>query len=457
MEHPETSLLEALRRKLVEESIIEPTTKQAARRKMDLILRHSSEFPSKLRAAIEEASYNEAMEYLSLQAIEHLSLQTMNPNTESAILRRKYAKTILHRIDPQNFLARVYEAIKVFFLGVLYRATDAQRHHHWILGWHGLDHTMDTQDEAELAIRCFPQILTQTTHLKSTGLQFCMPIHMLLVDAKTVQFIPLFAKLGMEFGKFPSWARGGLFCGPKNLSLVTQLLYNTMAATAENSRAQLRGVKPNTEAVDATSLQVLTRLRKMGLVHTDDIKSLPLIIDLFNVASYREMTFVEQRLRFLIDCHPNLLQDCGNGNNLLWASCAWNNFFREERFCRKRVEVRIFEIIFECGMTYYPLQIGHIFHDTSFQVACERMGSPIVKEMVREKLSGTLGHTRLSNKNQNYSIEQTDGKEKKNITLQTLVIAAASNSKISLDGVYTLIRLDPTIALMPQGPHPTTY
>ncbi len=399
---------------------------------MDLIIQHRSEFPSKLKTAIEEA----------LEDAEHLS-SSNNPLADASTRRRSWHYS---RVNPKVFLKRVYEAVKVFFLGVLYRATDAYEHHHWLLGWYGLDDTVDTVDEAEVAIRCFPQILNQTTHLERTGLHRALPIHMLLVNAQTVTFVPLFGQLGHELGTFSDGEKGGL-ASCKNLSVVGQLLCNTMAATAETSRAQFLHRAPNTDKVDEASMAVLVRIRELGLVTQEDIRSLDLVMDLLDASSYREAGFIETRLRFLIDWEPNLLLNCDNdGSNLLHASCVFQNFRHKERFCGKGVEVRIFEVIFERGIQYFPKQVGFLFHHDIFKLACQRMGTMVVKEMVRDKLLGTLAQ-QTRNRKQLRSAEKNGTN---NMTLQTLVVAAASNEDISLDGIYTLIRFDPTIALMPQ-------
>ena len=406
---------------------------------MNLILWHQSEFPVKLRASIREAAGDEAVESLSPRKsplIESISRRGISR------FRRRFARTHLHNntVDPEIFLHDFYEAVKVFFLGFLYRALDADQHQHWLLGWHGLDQNVDTEDEVELTIRCFPKILTQTTHLERTGLHHAFPIHMLLSDSKTVSFLPLFCQLGIELGRFQEKEKGGLECS-NSISVVSQLLCNRIASTAEASRAQYRGQSPNTKKVDQKSLVVLIHLWEKGLVTNGDIRWFQLIIDLFVAASYRELDFVEERLRLLIDWNPDILLECDAkmGSNLLYASCIWNDFHHKLRFCGERAEMRIFEVIFERGMHYFPSQIGFLFHKDTFQMACKRIGTKRLKQMIYDNLLRTLEQSR----------SDESGARKQN-TLQTLVIAAATDEAICLDGVYSLIRFDPTSALMPQ-------
>ncbi len=437
---PKTSLLEDLRKNLIAESIINPTTEKDAEQKMNLIILHQSEFPAKLRASIREAAGEEATESLSTRK---------RPLIESGISRFHRSLVRKHQhdtVDPEIFLHDVYEAMKLFFLGFLYRVLDADQQQHWLLGWHGLDQNVDTEDEAELAVRCFPRILTQTTHLKRTGLHHAFPIHMLLWDCKTVSFLPLLCQLGIELGGFQKEEKGGLECCNSSISIVSQLLYNRIASTAEASRAHYRGQEPNTEKVDQESLIVLIRLWEKGLVTNEDIRWFELIIQLFHAASYRELNFIEERLRLLIDWNPDVLLECDDkmGSNLLYASCIWNGFRHKLRFCGERAEIRIFEVIFERGLHYFPSKIGFLFHDDTFRMACKRIGTKRLRQIVYANLLKTLGQ---SNSDQRDARRQN---QTRNITLQTLVIAAATDDAISLDGVYNLIRFDPTIALMPQ-------
>jgi len=60
-------------------------------------------------------------------------------------------------------------------------------------------------------------------------------------------------------------------------------------------------------------------------------------------------------------------------------------------------------------------------------------GTETVAQIVDEELSTTIGKKKRRKSNGN--------------AMQELVFAAASRSEISLDGVYTLLRRDPTIIL----------
>lgn len=453
-----TTLLEDLRKQLVAGNILEPTTEEEAEQKMNLILAHKAEFPSKLRAAIREAS--EVSEHPAQNQLfggEDDSSMESRSSGESIPSKKRISRFFLRccrlqttrrrrprtRTQPEIFLRKVYNAVKIFFLGAMYRDYDRFQTLHWLLGWNGLDSDVDTEAEAELAIRCFPKILNQTSHLERTGLHRARPIHMLLSHARAVSFVPLFAELGVELGRFKTEEKGGLACS--NMSVVGQLLCNRIALTVESSRAHFRGEAPDTTEVDKRSLAVLVRLGERGLVTKEDIYSCgyDLIIDLFVAASYREPAFIEKRLRLLIDWNPTTLTEFGGkgGYNLLDTYFRWNNYHDKWNFYEEHVEVRIFELIFELGMFYFPLEMGYVFHNTTFQLACERIGTEKVGEMIHSKLLKTLAESKQRKKKSN----------KKRVTLQSLVVSAAANGDISLDGLYTLVRCDPAMALLPQS------
>ena len=74
----------------------------------------------------------------------------------------------------------------------------------------GLDSERDTEEEVEAIVRVFPEVL----HIKG-GRHHFYPIQystFLCKNAKTVSFIPILAKLAIEFGLFEEYLRGGLLC-----------------------------------------------------------------------------------------------------------------------------------------------------------------------------------------------------------------------------------------------------
>jgi len=86
-------------------------------------------------------------------------------------------------------------------------------------------------------------------------------------------------------------------------------------------------------------------------------------------------------------------------------------------------------------MMQYPNELGFLYHTHKnvFELHCATFGTETVFEIVCDKISRVL--------------EKSDGSAKIT-TLRDLVIAAATNEEISLDGLYTLLRYDPNTLVM---------
>merc|ERR1719254_303670 len=92
---------------------------------------------------------------------------------------------------------------------------------------------------------------------------------------------------------------------------------------------------------------------------------------------------------------------------------------------------RRFQVIIQLGMIHYPTELGFLFHQKLFRKTWKDFGTAAVEKLVDEEFTS----------NQRYNDKKT---------LQALVVAAASNNAISLDGVYILARRDP-ILLLPES------
>ena len=399
-------LLEKLRQRLV--VVPDPiTTEEEARQKKKLILEHLSEFPSKLRPAIAAAA---------------------------AVASQ-----------PETFLSEVYQAVTAFVFG---RSVENEAFAYEILNgnvpegvqlsvqWHGLNSDIDTEDEAELAIRFFPRVLTEelSTDILGPGMhiQVFRPIHLLITSPKAVSFVPLFLKLDADRG-----GRRPLFF---HQGILLQLLVNRYPKN-------LFGEEGSSE-LDEESLLVLTR---MGLVKTDAIYGL--ISWLFEQAGVLQSAFVERRLRLLIDRNPSVLINSNiSGSSLL-------NSFQEYDYSLSvinSVGLMILETILELGIIHFPTQLGFAFHEFNFHSLCGNYGRERVQEIFRDKLIGTLRQHSSSN----YDIisnSNSSSSNNNNITLKALVLAAATNKNISLDGVYTLVRCDPVALLADIVCPPSTF
>ncbi len=367
---------------------------------MNLITEHKSEFPSKLRPSITIAA---------------------------------------SKCRPGIFVSEVYIAATYFFFGRFRPGDGHEIDDNLTEDWWGLDHEIDTEDEAELVIRLFPWILQEElTGIPSSKGQ--IPIFFLASCSKAVTFIPLFCKLGAELGVFGGKKEStGLTWAGKSGSALQQLFVNTLTPTME---------RECTNDLDKESLGVLIRLREMGF--TTEKSEHQLVWWLFTAAKHREIAFIEARLRLLVDWNPAILMDVCQRTNLLR-----NFLYRfQERNGDEPYALRLFEVIVELGMSYYPLELGFAFHKTNFSstsgaiiffpdpngatnnftLACQVFGTETVARIVNKTISNTFGGNQIT--------------DNVTITLKTLLFSASTNEKISLEGVYTLVCRDP-IAILP--------
>jgi hypothetical protein len=93
--------------------------------------------------------------------------------------------------------------------------------------------------------------------------------------------------------------------------------------------------------------------------------------------------------------------------------------------------------MFELGMSHYPTKLGYVFYRNTFGIACKSFGTQTVVQLIKDKLSSFLKQNDNNNKNHKLS-------------LRALVFEAATDTHISVDGLYTLIRYDP-IASLPES------
>eukprot|EP00533_Pseudo-nitzschia_delicatissima_P007155 CAMPEP_0116101778 /NCGR_PEP_ID=MMETSP0327-20121206/12988_1 /TAXON_ID=44447 /ORGANISM="Pseudo-nitzschia delicatissima, Strain B596" /LENGTH=374 /DNA_ID=CAMNT_0003593755 /DNA_START=249 /DNA_END=1373 /DNA_ORIENTATION=+ len=360
------SLLERLRQKLI---VVNPTTEEEEREKVKLIVEHKSEFPSKLRPAITSTS----------------TLYNIEPDAEA-------------------FLATLNLALTRFFSCESVETGGPAL----FVPPQSLNDEIDTAEEVELLLRCFPNVLTTELFMfKVEGRVggdlhgylvslncFPNPVSTLLIQEKAISFVPLFVELGIEIGGFEERQRGGLACE----SFLTQLFYSKFEQ----------------------ALPILVQLREKGLVGKQE--ECDLVSSLLSAENDgKPLDFIETRLRILVQWNPAILMNCDNCTYLL-------HFYR---FTDRNKDQRIHQAIIELGTTHYPEHLGFVFHKminqdlTYFAVSCSFRQTEWMKRMVCDVILRSVQRN----------------------TLRDYILAAATNDEISLDGLYTLIRYDP-IALI---------
>jgi hypothetical protein len=282
----------------------------------------------------------------------------------------------------------------------------------------GLDSDRDTEEEVETAIRFFPEVLSRRKPFYE-GL-FHYPIQELALahnvqfehnedgnwqynncynNVKTVLFIPIVARLAIEFNLFEEDERGGLLCLDRDCDNVLQHLMRTVETIVENLEEKYR-------VIDDKYLQVLMQLRKLGLLKKEDIQRYDLLHYLC-----RGDYFTEKRLRFLVEWDPNALTQAGIFGQVPLDLVG---------------SIQGFQVVFEYGIRYFPKKkgISLLFHKpnsllTTFQYACSC-------EKVKKIIEDTLA------RHSSTPINSADA-----------LLSAAFDETVHLDGVYFLLRREP--------------
>ncbi|OEU09154.1 hypothetical protein FRACYDRAFT_249072 [Fragilariopsis cylindrus CCMP1102] len=277
-----------------------------------------------------------------------------------------------------------------------------------------LDSDRDTEEEVETALRFFPEVLSRRKDVYAG--RFRYPIQELALahdvqngkyqcNVKTVLFIPIVARLAIEFDLFEEDERGGLLLGFGRYgdNTLHQLMLTDQTIEGDNREQQH-------EAVDDKFLQVLIQLRKLGLLKKEDIQRYDLLHCLCG-----EDYFAEKRLRFLVEWDPNALT-------------------QTDRFGHVPLDYMVrsiqgFESVFEYGIRYFPKKkgISLLFHTsnswlTPFHYACKHFGYEKVKKIIED----TLGR---------YSSTPINSAD--------ALLSAAIDENVHLYGVYFLLRRDP--------------
>jgi len=296
--------------------------------------------------------------------------------------------------------------------------------------WEGLDSEVDTEEEVEVAIRCFPDVLKGRVPRARRHyyriLHGYFPIFHVMSCLRALPFVPLLAELGDTFCTFRSEERGGgllVHVANRIWSPLEELFWNRMLWSETRNYDEEYG-----RQLDEVSLSVLLRLKEKGLMRKEDVG--PCVSEVLCVKPFR----TERRFRFLLDWDPTVLKGLGPGCSLL------RDFLKREpdNPVREDDELKRFQTIFELGMSHYPKDIGFMFDtpdresiydsDSTLKIACDKFG--------KEKVTMIVDAMILKS-----TLRRCDA-------IRTLVFTAATNTNIRSDGLYFFIRLDPT-ALFP--------
>lgn len=311
---------------------------------MNSILELQNEFPKRLQHAIREAADN----------------QNSNNRNKTA--------------TPKLFLSQVQDA----FADWLFEAALFED----LSGC--LNDTRDTEQQVEMALRFFPQVL----RIRRYGL---FPIFWLCRSIRSVSFIPLFAKLGVELGLFQEYERGGLVFGANGMDIFSQLAATTCRGGSTNTTTNKYVIskRNHQDMVDATFLAVIQTLRKNKLMKKSDIYKYKMIDILCN----NEVYFPKKRFLYLVDWDPSaLLSNNSSGrcdkstkNTTISLSVGLISrfLFADTTKENDNNDLTGLRMLFELSMKYYPAELGFLF-DTIYSVDNDKKPSSFRKKMKRK-------------------------------------------------------------------------
>ncbi|OEU18796.1 hypothetical protein FRACYDRAFT_237076 [Fragilariopsis cylindrus CCMP1102] len=294
----------------------------------------------------------------------------------------------------------------------------------------GLDSDRETEAEVEAIVRVFPEVLTRRKEddedqdPEHGSLHY--PIQLLALvrkevgddeegdwqcNPKAIAFVPLVSRLAIEFGLFEEKERGGLLYHGCFVNNVIQNLIRSDETELPNQEHH--------EYVDTKYLQVLIRLRRLGLLKIEDIQNFGLLIYLCRLPY-----FAEKRCCFLVEWDPSALTKTDRFGQL------------PIHFAAELSSIRGFELVFEYGIRYYPKKkgISLLFRKSNndfipFVEACMKFGEEQVMKMIEDTFIRCYS-----------SSDDTPP-----LNVVEALMTAAVDEDIHLDCVYFLLRRQPDI------------
>eukprot|EP00531_Pseudo-nitzschia_arenysensis_P007718 CAMPEP_0116140522 /NCGR_PEP_ID=MMETSP0329-20121206/13895_1 /TAXON_ID=697910 /ORGANISM="Pseudo-nitzschia arenysensis, Strain B593" /LENGTH=460 /DNA_ID=CAMNT_0003635647 /DNA_START=220 /DNA_END=1602 /DNA_ORIENTATION=- len=321
--------------------------------------------------------------------------------------------------------------------------------------WQGLDSKVDTQDQVELVIRLFPDVLTEAENY------YNLPIYRLVLRPQTVAFVPIVLKMHRIQRSIQS---AGVFAFSKQLVIPgretfrelfgkdhADFLYNGQEEEEANKNHDHDDDHDKKDELERESLLALANAKEMGLLpRQDDIDSLIKWVLSKVDEKGREIAFIETRIRLLIGWKPCVLKELRKGIrpepllHIFWRYCGLP--------CDKpkSLEMRLFRVIFELGLKHYPKDLGFVYCHHAFDQFARRWGiQPITQILYNQLLLMASNQSfvgQIKSKSKNKSNNSSNNKR-----LQSLLVAAATNDNICLDGIYTLLRFNP-VSFLPEIP-----
>ena len=316
-----------------------------------------------------------------------LNNDTMDYTGTESLLRllliEKYLSSTLRRkINEKatNFLEDLTDDVGGFLhmvLGGLVDEVDDEEH-------------MCSEDDIRTLVQCVPGTLS----IKDDCGEF--PIYNASFSwGKRVSCVPMLAEEGMKHNVGGDGMRGGLLCESED--------------SAETPLTEIACNNPNQYDADYAMydlfrLDIIKRLREMGLLKKEDIRKYNLLWDSCYDCS-------SQRFNYFADWDPSVLKEQ-----------QWDQY-------------SAFQLALSATLRHYPRELGLLLlkddeGETSFQMARNQFGKEIAWKAIKECLDESSGGSNILEKD-----PQTN--------MYPFMFAAAGGDTSELDLVYYLVRRNP--------------
>jgi hypothetical protein len=329
---------------------------------------------------------NDTMDYTGTESLLRLLLIEKNL---SSTLRRKINE------KATNFLEDLTDDVGGFLHMVLGGFVD---------GLADEEHTC-SDDDIKTLVQCVPGTLS----LKDECGHF--PIHSASLSwGKRVSFVPMLAEEGIKHNVGGDGMRGGLLCEfEENGTILTEI--------ACNNPYQCATTQTNTDYAksDLRRLDVIKRLREMGLLKKEDIRKYDLLWDSCNDCS-------SQRFNYFADWDPSILKEQ-----------QWDRCFATPWALRYRYSA--FQLALSATLRHYPRELGLLLlkddeGETSFQTTRNEFGKEKAWKAIKKCLDESDGSSNILEKNSESN-------------MYPFMFAAADSDTSELDLVYYLVRRNP--------------
>jgi len=317
---------------------------------------------------------------------------------------KRHVERIDDEITPDAYYFHFRESVWNYFVGKPIRSGMEGTEDS---SWHGPNADYDTEEEIELVLRLCPDIFAKKFEKTE---RFLDTIDIYYRTTKAVRFIPLLVDLSY-------YNHQGMidFAG-----VTSSLLNNEYAVTPEHHEESLRAflLVPGKKLIDDD--REFKELSQQFLLET--------------INSSRSTAFIKKGLQAMFTVYPTLLKAEGNHCSLLLQIFEDYNYCNLD--CEKeydedsddKVGLELYDMMLDLGMLVYKNEVLLAFAGQNFILAREVFGEGPVEELIHDKIKGVS--------------EQSNNKSEK---LLHMISEAAADKSINVDGVYSLIRYDPSV------------